>query len=789
MDHLAQFPAGSDVCETKFQSHFEERVPFVVVRSEYSVHDFYGILDGQLEKLQKDGPDTIHQTPLHQEIPQFLQSWLFFALLSLFLGADIDAQDFTCEQSQYVTTASLPSRLRQWREIVEKETFEERENRAILIDTALNDASHFVTMWYREDFSWKVPRKLWLSFAILGETLNCARLKALPSTGSGGWQSLDDRQWGESKIMKSDLQQRGWCPNTIRNLQGTVGNLSGLFVISRLGPPSGSHGSCTDQECMAHSEDGMKFPIHTKRCKERTRDELGYGCPSLKVPEVRVAKILQEGNIPLVYLDRKRANDYGKSILQECIEVRAFRLLSESHSRLSRQISASIGSGMSEQTLSTQHCPRYVAISHVWSDGLGNNIENALPQCQFLELQDMVNELQKNEEKKPNTPFWLDTLCIPLKPDIKKIGIRGMNKVYENSDKVLVLDNDLQQFEQHNGLEPLIRINTSKWVTRLWTLQEGSLSKNLFFRFKYGRFLSTRNIEERFEEAEKNLHLSWLKTARIFSPTIKSLRNRDEKHKVAHLWQAVQGRKTSREQDETVCLSTLLGIDPQPLLDPTDTTEQKMCRFLSMLDRYVGIPPGMIFLPGSKLDEHGFGWAPKTWMSGKGECFPYPLYSDDISPSFLMRDGLLVQYPGIELTFETVPNEKIFMFPRSLDYTQWYRVEYVGDTEKYTAFHTPRSKMDLDKLAIILSRSEFSSFPEVALLVSITSARDGVIWAHYCCRVWISLESDSDEKKKMVSRFKAQKNSIRGKFLPKTQRWCVDKPMVRSHIRQLEAPR
>jgi len=84
---------------------------------------------------------------------------------------------------------------------------------------------------------------------------------------------------------------------------------------------------------------------------------------------------------------------------------------------------------------------------------------------------------------------------------------------------------------------------------------------------------------------------------------------------------------------------------------------------------------------------------------------------------------------------------------------------------------------DLDKLAIILSRSEFSSFPEVALLVSITSARDGVIWAHYCCRVWISLESDSDEKKKMVSRFKAQKNSIRGKFLPKTQRWCVDKPM------------
>jgi len=50
-------------------------------------------------------------------------------------------------------------------------------------------------------------------------------------------------------------------------------------------------------------------------------------------------------------------------------------------------------------------------------------------------------------------------------------------------------------------------------------------------------------------------------------PTIRSLRNRDKKNKVAHIWRAVHWRKSHKEEDETVCLSTLLDIDLQQLME------------------------------------------------------------------------------------------------------------------------------------------------------------------------------------------------------------------------------
>lgn len=93
----------------------------------------------------------------------------------------------------------------------------------------------------------------------------------------------------------------------------------------------------------------------------------------------------------------------------------------------------------------------------------------------------MVDNMYIGERISGHSPFWLDTLCIPISLDLKKIGIRRMREVYECSDKVLVIDKDLQEFGESNGLEPLIRINMSKWARRLWKLHEGSLSKTLFF--------------------------------------------------------------------------------------------------------------------------------------------------------------------------------------------------------------------------------------------------------------------------------------------------------------------
>lgn len=54
----------------------------------------------------------------------------------------------------------------------------------------------------------------------------------------------------------------------------------------------------------------------------------------------------------------------------------------------------------------------YIAISHVWADGLGNPKANAIPLCQ---LKVLCRTLQNStDDKGQNLSFWLDTLCISV---------------------------------------------------------------------------------------------------------------------------------------------------------------------------------------------------------------------------------------------------------------------------------------------------------------------------------------------------------------------------------------
>lgn len=64
-------------------------------------------------------------------------------------------------------------------------------------------------------------------------------------------------------------------------------------------------------------------------------------------------------------------------------------------------------------TTSSKRQVRYVAISHIWADGLGNPKENAMPRCQLMLLQAGVNALisgakmdtSGSDTKLPNVPF------------------------------------------------------------------------------------------------------------------------------------------------------------------------------------------------------------------------------------------------------------------------------------------------------------------------------------------------------------------------------------------------
>lgn len=155
------------------------------------------------------------------------------------------------------------------------------------------------------------------------------------------------------------------------------------------------------------------------------------------------------------------------------------------------------------------------------------------------------------------------------------------------------------------------------------------------------------------------------------------------------------------------------------------------------------IPPGIIFLPGDRVQIPGFGWAPRTWLSAHEVDFPDPLSFVDStaelhdpsysSPKSATNRGLRVCFPGFLLFAErrdilltTNAQCRFFQFPVDQGLQEWYKVEATDD-EVSTSFLESKSSED-KPLAIILSRSRPQEFPpEIGLLVQIYKKSNEII--------------------------------------------------------------
>ena len=96
----------------------------------------------------------------------------------------------------------------------------------------------------------------------------------------------------------------------------------------------------------------------------------------------------------------------------------------------------------------SQNCQiYYVAISHVWIDGLGNPNANSLPVCQLACLRHLLEEvlgnfnrdlshidnIHRNPEKSPRPLFWLYTLLRPAgPPEHKKLSLQKNPSIQES---------------------------------------------------------------------------------------------------------------------------------------------------------------------------------------------------------------------------------------------------------------------------------------------------------------------------------------------------------------------
>jgi len=165
--------------------------------------------------------------------------------------------------------------------------------------------------------------------------------------------------------------------------------------------------------------------------------------------------------------------------------------------------------------------PSFVTISHVWSDGWGNEKENKLNRCQ---LEFIRRQIGLATGGKDNTPFWMDTLVVPVADEDKESrrkAIRQIFDVFGQSENTIILDNGLSSMNKGGPVaEAAMKIFSSVWMRRLWTLQEAYLSNKIYIPFEEGsdgtnNLVTFEDIEKKLEEHMKTPKSGITQTIRI----------------------------------------------------------------------------------------------------------------------------------------------------------------------------------------------------------------------------------------------------------------------------------
>ncbi|KAF9632711.1 HET domain-containing protein [Lasiodiplodia theobromae] len=240
------------------------------------------------------------------------------------------------------------------------------------------------------------------------------------------------------------------------------------------------HSRCNDFECQANQIDSNNYET-----RHRTED---CNCEFYHVDEGKLQQVIRDERIPYIEMKPVKLEDETKTLQVEL----------QSHKDSIIEYSRSI-----------------VIFSHVWSDGLGNPENNALPMCQLQhfynilrdapwwdvkakERQDKANHDRYKERQIKNTwtfppksirapireflgrpvRIWLDTLCVPVKGETKTMAITKLKRYYANADITVVLDAELLRVEHEKCSEGeiLLRIALSGWMRRCWTYQEAIIA-------------------------------------------------------------------------------------------------------------------------------------------------------------------------------------------------------------------------------------------------------------------------------------------------------------------------
>ena len=349
-------------------------------------------------------------------------------------------------------------------------------------------------------------------------------------------------------------------------------------------------------------------------------------------------------------------------------------------------------STFSVEVVPSQTDTTWVAVSHVWADGLGNPRRNALPRCQLLHLNAMVQALAAQATSGHDSPtalLWLDTLCCPVSPEhAKHRALLEMKRTYQQATLVLVVDSFIQLYDSStlDTEELWCKILLSGWMRRLWTLQEGGLGvarRRLWFQFK-DKPMNFRLLRHALVKTystnlrRRLLAIDIMSRIAIFT-AYSSQDPTDPGVDLAFVDDAMQFRSVSVGNDEPLLLGNLLDLPTAEILN--GPIETRMDRVWSLMPSALrGIPKSIIFRLCPRLSREGFRWAPATMMhSDPANKNPILIWDED-KEGIPTQQGLLVKLAGYTVTMPERP-KGLPPNPWNLLNPQKDQALYVRDTE------------------------------------------------------------------------------------------------------------
>ncbi|KAK4179013.1 hypothetical protein QBC36DRAFT_88261 [Triangularia setosa] len=438
------------------------------------------------------------------------QSWLYFGTIAEFLGRPIDYREFQVSRSvsarplipllnEWLTSHAIPpkdSTKQQQQQQQQQQPGESdeagpvsREARKRLIYEHAKFLDAVVDL--AEDFD-RVSQShvkpipiIVLSIKVLCTTLRSvlwdlvqvdAEDMPLPWPKHEKVATLDSKGNPDispsAQLMLDVLRLRGWCPFYARKVLTSYNYAVAYYFtrLFRLFSTEVSHDGCSFDECVASNADIFSYvPKHIR---------YGCQCQPMSVGMDQVRAIIEDGGVPLVRL---------RGSLQRGIGLEVVRMTART---------------------------RYVVISHVWSDGIGNANANAMPECQLRRVFGYLSKLKALKEgedagaefnllssvdtgfqtatrRKPKY-FWIDALCMPP-VNTNLLRMRAISKlpaVYQAADRILVLDPNLERISIANSdtLEQCARLSVSPWIGRSWTFQEAALGSVIEVQCADGTF-------------------------------------------------------------------------------------------------------------------------------------------------------------------------------------------------------------------------------------------------------------------------------------------------------------